>query len=104
MVRAVTSSRLDTAVAANRLLRAELGVVVSEEAVRRALRMEGLEAALKEMKPKLPPQDVKKRLEFAIAHRDWTVADYKRVLWFDETKIDRFCSDGLSWCWVRVSN
>jgi hypothetical protein len=23
------------------------------------------------------------------------------VIWSDETKINRFCSDGRSWCWVR---
>jgi transposase len=61
LVRAVTSGGLDTAVAANRLLRVEFGVVVSDEAVRRALRMEGLEAAPKEEKPKLSPQNVRKR-------------------------------------------
>ena len=27
--------------------------------------------------------------------------DWKRVIWSDETKINRFCSDGRSWCWIR---
>jgi DDE superfamily endonuclease len=42
---------------------------------------------------------IKARLEFARRHRYWTIEDWKRVIWSDETKINRFCSDGRSWCW-----
>jgi transposase len=101
LVRAVTVDGLETAVQANVLLRAELGIVISDAGVRRALRMEGLEAAVKEKKPKLSPKNVALRLEFARKYKDWTVADWMRVLWSDETKILRFNSDGRSWCWVR---
>jgi len=101
LVRAVTVGGLETAVQANVLLRAELGIVVSNVTVRCALRMEGLEAAVKEKKPKLSPKNAALRLEFARKYKDWTVADWTRVLWSDETKILRFNTDGRSWCWVR---
>ena len=39
------------------------------------------------------------RLDFAIAHQDWTLDDWKRVIWSDETKINRFQSDGRQWIW-----
>ena len=42
---------------------------------------------------------MKDRLDFAIAHKDWTLDDWKRVLWTDETKINRFGSDGREWMW-----
>jgi hypothetical protein len=34
-------------------------------------------------------------------YADWTVEDWKRVIWSDETKINRFGSDGRKWCWKR---
>ncbi|KAG1029711.1 hypothetical protein G6F43_014000 [Rhizopus delemar] len=36
-----------------------------------------------------------------MAHRDWTIDDWKRVVWSDETKINRFNSDGRTWTWIR---
>ncbi|KAG0973798.1 hypothetical protein G6F29_012625 [Rhizopus arrhizus] len=36
-----------------------------------------------------------------MAHKDWTVDDWKRVVWSDETKINRFNSDGRTWTWIR---
>lgn len=34
-------------------------------------------------------------------HHHWTIDDWRRVVWSDETKIKRFCSDGLKWAWIR---
>ncbi|KAG0964061.1 hypothetical protein G6F57_022231 [Rhizopus arrhizus] len=36
-----------------------------------------------------------------MAHKDWTVDDWKRVIWSNETKINRFNSDGCTWAWIR---
>jgi len=38
-------------------------------------------------------------MEFAIRHKDWTVDDWRKVVWSDETKINRLGSDGREWCW-----
>src|SRR5262249_50686011 len=54
-----------------------------------------------EAKPKLSAKNIKARFDFARHHRHWTVEDWKRVIWSGETKINRFCSDGRSWCWAR---
>ena len=40
-------------------------------------------------------------MEFAIAHKEWTVEDWKRVIWTDETKINRFGSDRRKWAWKK---
>ncbi|KAG1576881.1 hypothetical protein G6F48_013005 [Rhizopus delemar] len=36
-----------------------------------------------------------------MAHKDWTIDDWKRVVWSDETKINIFNSDGRTWTWIR---
>ncbi|KAJ1299603.1 hypothetical protein OPQ81_012023 [Rhizoctonia solani] len=51
-------------------------------------------------KPKLTRAHIKAHLEFAKVHKDWTVEDWKRVLWSDETKINRLWSDGVHWAWA----
>ena len=38
-------------------------------------------------------------LKFAQKHENWTVEDWKRVLWSDETKINRIGSDGRVYTW-----
>ena len=54
----------------------------------------GMKAAVKRKRPLLTKKYMKERLDFAIAHKDWTVEDWKRVVWSDETKINRLGSDG----------
>jgi hypothetical protein len=40
----------------------------------------------------------KAHLNFAHAHKDWTVNDWRRVVWSDKTKINRLGSDGcMTW-------
>lgn len=46
-------------------------------------------------------KNVKKRLQFCKAHVNWSVDDWKRVIWSDETKINRFQSDGKEYYWRR---
>ncbi|QRV78688.1 Transposase [Ceratobasidium sp. AG-Ba] len=41
------------------------------------------------------------RFNFANIHKDWTVEDWTRVLWSDETKVNRLGSDGIHWGWKR---
>ena len=44
----------------------------------------------------------RKWLAFALKHKEWTVEDWKRVMWSDETKINRIGSDGKQWVWKQV--
>ena len=32
-------------------------------------------------------------------HEHWTINDWNRIIWSDETEINRFGSDGRLWCW-----
>ena len=40
-------------------------------------------------------------MDFAIAHKDWTLEDWKKVIWSDETKSSCLGSDGRKWAWKR---
>ena len=41
-------------------------------------------------------------MDFGLAHKDWTVEDWKGVVWSDETKINRLGSDGRKWAWKKA--
>src|SRR3979490_2197296 len=74
---------------------------VSSETVRRVLRKHSFKAVVKKKKPFLITRHRQLRLAFALKHREWTVEDWKRVIWSDETKINRFGSDGRQWVWKQ---
>jgi hypothetical protein len=38
-------------------------------------------------------------MDFVHMYEHWTIEDWKRVLWTDETKINRIGSDGKIWVW-----
>jgi len=40
-------------------------------------------------------------LKWALEHANWTVEDFKRILWTDETKINRIGSDGKVYVWKK---
>ena len=40
-------------------------------------------------------------LKFAEYHQNWTVEDWKRVLWKDKTKINQIGSDGKVYVWKK---
>jgi hypothetical protein len=68
--------------------------------VRNFLRDAGLGSAKKVSKPTLSTKNVKERLGFAKMHKDWTICDWKRVVFSNETKINCLCSHGMTWCWI----
>jgi len=92
----VKRDHANTAVEAAKLLNNSLEKSVSVETVRRALRDVGnLVAKKKIKKPLLKSAHRLNRLKWALEHRDWTIDDWKSVIWSDETKICRFGSDGM---------
>lgn len=101
-VRQVTKCGKSNASQVQKALKEELGVVASATTVRRALNEQGLVAMVKPSKPLLSPKNVKARLAWAKAHKDWTIDDWKRVIWSDETKINRFGSDGRHYTYKRL--
>ena len=72
---------------------------VSANTVRRALRRQGLVARVKSPKPFLTKLHMRRRLEWARAHRHWSKSDWRRVLFSDETKLLLVNAHGRAWCW-----
>jgi hypothetical protein len=77
-----------------------LEVDVCVEIMRNVLSEVGLRSAKKVSKSTLSTKNVKEKLEFAKIHKDWTVRDWEKFFYIDETRINYLCSDGISWCWI----
>jgi hypothetical protein len=60
-----------------------------------------MKAVIKCKHPLLLAQHCKARLDFAHAYKDWTVNDWRRVVWSDETEINCLGSDGCKWVWKK---
>lgn len=101
MVQKVTKGGVESAVTVANQLQDELGLSVSSKTVIRCLEKQGIEPFKKGKKPKLSGKNVKERLIWAKSHLEWTEDDWSRVIWSDETKINRFGSDGQHWCYKR---
>ena len=102
-VQKITTGRKESATDVQRALGNKVGTSASVSTVRRALVECGIGTFVKPKKPLLSQKNVKARLEWAKAHVDWTIDDWKLAVWSDETKIARFGSDGKRYCWKRES-
>src|SRR5271169_279406 len=72
-------------------------ISISNTSLRRVLKSGGLRAVAKRRKSYLLPRHKRARLNFAEKYKDWTIEDWKRVIFSDETKINRIVSDGREW-------
>ena len=77
---------------------------VHPDTISRALKRKGLNSGVKKKKPALSKKNIKERLDFSKSHQDWTEEDWKMVIFSDETKINRFNSDGREWFWAKDVN
>ena len=97
----ITSGKASNAVQATNYINAIIPTPVSSETVRRVLRKNSFKAVVKKKKPLLSIRHRQNRLAFALKYKEWTVEDWKRVIWSDETKINRMGSDGQKWVWKQ---
>jgi transposase len=98
----ITTGRSSNAVQATKHINTIISHPVSPQTVRNVLKEHSFKAVTKKEKPLLTAVHRKKRLAFALRHKEWTVEDWKRVMWSDETKINRIGSDGKQWVWKQV--
>jgi transposase len=76
-----------------------LGHMISYSSTTHLLRSLGLKSLFKKRKPLVRDIHRKRRLQWARKHRHWTVEDWKKVIFSDETKINRWGSDGAQITW-----
>ena len=98
----VLSWEASTAVVATKSINSIISTPFPTQTVRNTLQAANLKAVTKKKKPLLSPAHRKKRLAFASKHQHWTVKDWKRVIWSDETMINRIGSDGQEYVWRRA--
>jgi transposase len=102
IVHCILSGEASNAVQATKFINSIIPSTVSTQTVRNTLKAANLKAVTKKKKPLLSPAHRKRRLAFALKHQHWTVEDWKRVIWSDETKINRMGSDGQEYVWKRA--
>jgi hypothetical protein len=93
--RLITSGKVDNAAQLQHTTKFD----VCKQTLRNALKKEGMRAHVKAKKPLLRKHHYRQRLNFAKKYQFWTLDDWARVIFSDETKINRMGSDGRVWCW-----
>ena len=79
-------SKVENAVQLTNQLKQFRKINISTQAVRKALKQSGMKSIVKQKKPRLSDKNREARLRFAEEHKDWTVEQWKEVVWSDETK------------------
>jgi transposase len=97
----IITGKATTAAQATHHINSIIDDPVSSSTVRRVLKKNSFKAVTKKKKPLLTAVHRKKWLAFALKYQEWTVEDWKRVIWSDETKINRIGSDGKQWVWKQ---
>lgn len=95
MKRGILKTAVEAKDEANRLLERPVSVTT----VRRRLREAGLLARKLIKRPALKKEHIKGRLQFVKKYKEWTEDDWAMVVWSDECKVNRICSDGLRYVW-----
>ncbi len=67
---------------------------ISTRTMQRELKGLGLNSCVALRKPLISEANRKKRLQFAREHKDWTLEQWKKVMWSDESKFTLFQSYG----------
>jgi hypothetical protein len=94
--------KADNAVQVTQSLQDVTNQTLSSQTVRRTLRKAGLRPVVIKKRPLLKKVHRRERLQWAERHQEYTLEDWKRVVWSDETKINRLGSDGRKWLWKEV--
>ena len=76
---------------------------VSENVVRRVLRSRGYERCIAKRKPPPTSDHMRRRKMWAEEHRNWTIEEWGRVLWTDETWVNGQRHSN-TWVTRKVSN
>jgi transposase len=95
LIRLVKMDPFKTAVDVQNYAREHLGVEMAIRTARNILIRAGLCGRMPAKKPLMREKNRKARLAFARAHKDWTVEQWSRVLWSDESKKTLFGSDRI---------
>ena len=97
----ISTGRAETAVQVTKALTNIINQPLFANTVCQHLKKVGMKAVVKSKHPLPTAKHHKACLDFAYAHKDWTIEDWKKVIWSDETKINCLESDGCKWVWKK---
>lgn len=100
--RLIRSGKADTAVQVAQYMNSQSEETISVSTVRRSLKKQNMKAVVKKKKPMLTKWHKKARLAFANQYKEFTEEDWKRIIWSDESKINRLGSDGQKYTWKKT--
>ena len=98
----ISSGKAENAVQVIKALTNVVNQPLSATTVHQHLKKTGMKAVVKSICPFLSAKHCKAHLDYVYAHKDWTVEDWKKVVWSDETKINHLGSDGCKWVWKKA--
>ncbi len=75
---------------------------ISERTTRRTLKQMGYSSRRPHRVPLLSAKNRKQRLQFAQAHQNWTIEDWKKIAWSDESRFLLQPSDGRVRIWHKA--
>lgn len=79
----------------------QLGYSISYSSTTNVLKSMNFHARIKKKKPLLTKKHMKLRLAWAKKYRNWTVDQWRQVVFSDETKVNIWGSDGCKYYWTR---
>ena len=96
------SGKASNAVHVTKFINFIISTPASTQTIRNTLKAANLKAVTKKKKPPLSAAHRKRRLAFALQHQYWTVEDWKKIIWSDETKINKMGSDGQEYVYKKA--
>ena len=100
--RIIQMRKADNAVQVTKAFKDVTNQSISSQTVHHNLREIGLRPMVKRKRPLLTARHRRERLQWAERCKEYTMEDWKRIVWSDETKINRLGSDGRKWVWKEV--
>lgn len=101
IVRQFNTGKLQSICEAQELVQSVEGVHVHETTIRSLMKDGGLKGYVKRNKPLLTKKHRKARLRFARDHENWTVEDWKQVMFSDEVLFTRVSTSGREFYYKR---
>lgn len=78
-------------------LRQDFAPQASIRTIKRRLAEHGIHKHIKAERPRLTPVLARKRYEWCIRHRDWTIDEWRRVVWSDECSVEKYADPAVQW-------
>jgi len=101
IIRYILTGECFTAVDIKNKLKIQENINTSSETIRRILKKNGFKSKVKSKKPFLSKKHMLRRLNFARKYKNWTIEDWKKIIWSDECKFILVDSNGRQYCWKK---